>query len=102
MKEISFGAKFSYGIGTMTYSIKDAAFAIFVLLFYKQVLGLSGSLTGLAIFISVMWDAVSDPMIGAWSDRLKSRWGRRHPMMVAGTLPLALSFIIGSPVGLNL
>jgi len=94
MKEISFGAKFSYGIGTMTYSIKDAAFAIFVLLFYKQVLGLSGTLTGLAIFISVMWDAVSDPMIGAWSDRLKSRWGRRHPMMVAGTLPLAFSFIM--------
>ncbi|MEH6909076.1 MAG: MFS transporter [Oceanicoccus sp.] len=94
MTKIGFGAKFSYGIGTMTYSIKDAAFAIFVLLFYKQVLGLSGSLTGLAIFISVMWDAVSDPMIGAWSDRLKSRWGRRHPMMVAGTLPLAFSFVM--------
>lgn len=94
MSQISFGAKLSYGMGTMPYSIKDAAFATFVLLFYKQVLGLSGSLTGLAIFISVMWDAVSDPMIGAWSDRLKSRWGRRHPLMVLGTIPLGLSFVM--------
>ena len=61
---------------------------------YAQVLGLSGSLTGLAIFLSVLWDAISDPMIGAWSDRLDTRWGRRHPMMVVGTIPLGLSFVM--------
>jgi Na+/melibiose symporter-like transporter len=64
-----------------------------VLFYYKQVLGLSGTLAGFAIFISVLWDAVSDPLVGAWSDRLRTRWGRRHPMMVASVLPLALSFI---------
>lgn len=94
MQPISTSAKLAYGAGSITYAVKDAAFAMFVLLFYKQVLGLSGSLTGLAIFISVLWDAVSDPMIGAWSDRLKSRWGRRHPLLVAGLLPLGLSFVM--------
>ena len=80
--------------GSINFAIKDAAFAMFVLLFYKQVLGLSGSLTGLAIFISVLWDAVSDPLVGAWSDRLHTRWGRRHPMLLAGALPLGLSFVM--------
>jgi glycoside/pentoside/hexuronide:cation symporter, GPH family len=73
--------------------LKDAAFAAFVLFYYKQVLGLSGTLTGLAIALSVVWDAISDPMVGAWSDNLRTRWGRRHPLMVASVLPIALGFI---------
>ena len=82
-----------YGTGAINYALKDAAFGAFLLFYYKQVLGLSGTLTGVAIAISIVWDAVSDPLVGAWSDRLRSRWGRRHPMMVASVLPLALSFI---------
>jgi GPH family glycoside/pentoside/hexuronide:cation symporter len=94
MNRISFAAKLTYGMGSMLYAVKDAAFGMFVLLYYTQVLGLSGSLTGLAIFLSVLWDAVSDPMVGAWSDRLETSWGRRHPMMIAATLPLGLSFVM--------
>lgn len=47
----------------------------------------------MAIAVSVLWDAVSDPLVGAWSDRLHSRWGRRHPLMVASVLPMAMAFI---------
>lgn len=86
--------KLAYGIGSLPYAAKEAAFGTFVLLFYTQVLGLSGSLTGLAIFISVVWDAVSDPLVGAWSDRLRTRLGRRHPVMLLGTVPLALAFLM--------
>ena len=86
--------KVTYGIGSVPLALKEATFGQFVLFFYTQVLGLSGALTGLAIFLSVIWDAFSDPMVGAWSDRLNTRWGRRHPMMIAGTVPLALSFVM--------
>lgn len=82
-----------YSSGVVNYALKDAAFGAFVLFYYKQVLGLSGTLTGLAIAISVVWDAISDPMVGAWSDKLRSRWGRRHPFMVASVVPMALSFV---------
>lgn len=54
---------------------------------------MSGTLTGLAIAISVIWDALSDPLVGAWSDKLRSRWGRRHPLMIGSVLPMALGFI---------
>ena len=94
MDRISTRSRIAYATGAIPYAVKDAAFSAFVLFFYTQVLGLSGSLTGLAIFLSVIWDAVSDPLIGAWSDRLQTRWGRRHPMMLAGAPPLALSFIM--------
>jgi len=85
--------KISYGIGGAPYAVKETAFTLFVLLFYTQVLGLSGTATGMVIFISLVWDAVSDPMMGAWSDRFKSRWGRRHPFMAMGTIPLALGHV---------
>lgn len=83
-----------YSSGIVNYALKDAAFGAFVLFYYKQVLGLSGTLTGLAIALSVVWDALSDPLVGAWSDNLRSRWGRRHPLMIASILPMALSFVV--------
>ncbi|NCF17627.1 MAG: sugar transporter [Haliea sp.] len=82
-----------YASGVVNYALKDAAFGAFVLFYYKQVLGLSGTLTGLAIALSILFDAVTDPLVGAWSDRLRGPWGRRHPLMLASVLPLALCFI---------
>lgn len=93
MRATNLRGRLLYGSGVVNYALKDAAFGVFVLFYYKQVLGLSGTLTGLAIALSILWDAISDPLVGAWSDRLRSRWGRRHPLMVASVLPLALSFI---------
>lgn len=80
-------------MGGAVYAVKEAAYIMFVLLFYTQVLGLSGSITGIALFISILWDGVSDPIVGTWSDRFRSRWGRRHPFMILGAFPLGLGFI---------
>ena len=82
-----------YGSGGAVSGIKEAAFSVFVLLYYTQVLGLSGTQAGLALFIAIVWDVVSDPLVGAWSDRLKSRWGRRHPFMALSVIPLGLGVV---------
>ncbi len=85
--------RYSYGAGGAVFAVKEAAYAMFVLLFYTQVLGLGGTATGLVLFLALMWDAVSDPVMGAWSDRFDSRWGRRHPFMVVSALPLGLGML---------
>ena len=82
-----------YGVGGAVFSVKEAAYAIFVLIFYTQVLGLAGSVAGLVMLLAILWDAVNDPLIGGWSDRFRSRWGRRHPFMLAGALPMGIGFI---------
>jgi GPH family glycoside/pentoside/hexuronide:cation symporter len=87
------GVRLSYGAGGAVYAVKEAAYTMFVLLFYTQVLGLNGSLTGLIIAVSLVWDAITDPLAGTLSDRLRSRWGRRHPFMFASIIPLGLGFI---------
>ncbi len=85
--------KWSYAVGNVPFSVKEAAFANFVVFYYTQVNGLSGSLAGLAMFFALTWDAISDPVVGSWSDNFRSRWGRRHPLLVAGALPTTALFL---------
>jgi GPH family glycoside/pentoside/hexuronide:cation symporter len=93
MQLLSAREKWTYAIGNMPFSVKDAAYANFVVFYYTQVQGLSGTLAGLAMFIALSWDAISDPIVGSWSDTFRSRWGRRHPLLLAGGIPTALLFL---------
>ena len=87
-----------YGLGQAAEGIKTATFAIFLIFYYNQVLGLSGSLSGLAVGIALLLDAVTDPLVGSLSDRWKSRMGRRHPFMYAAIIPFCLTiFLLFSP-----
>lgn len=94
--------KWSYAIGNVPYAVKDAAFGTFVVFYYTQVLGLGGTLAGLAMFLAMSWDAISDPVVGGWSDTLRTRWGRRHPMLILGGLPTALLFLLLFPPEMGL
>jgi GPH family glycoside/pentoside/hexuronide:cation symporter len=90
--------KWSYAVGNMPYAVKDAAFNSFVVFYYTQVQGLSGTLTGVAMFIALSWDAISDPVVGSWCDTVRSRWGRRHPLLLLGGVPTAvLCFALFAP-----
>ena len=84
----------AYGFGAAAYGIKDGGFAYFLLLFYGTVIGLDPSLVGLAIFIALVFDAISDPLVGYWSDNFRSRWGRRHPFMYAAAIPIAATYFL--------
>ncbi|GAB3312508.1 MFS transporter [Haliea atlantica] len=90
---LSRGDRLLYGLGGAAPAAKEAAYTMFVLLFYTQVLGLGGTITGVIIALSLIWDGVSDPLVGSLSDRLHSRWGRRHPFMAMSVLPLGLGFV---------
>lgn len=97
----SFWTKLAYGFGSVAYGVKDNGFNYFLLLFYSQVIGLDARLVGLAITTALMLDAISDPVVGYWSDNFRSRWGRRHPFMYAAAIPVAATYFLlwNPPVG---
>ena len=66
-------------------------------------LGLSGSLAGLAIFIALCIDAATDPIVGSVSDNFRSRFGRRHPFLYVAAIPMAFAFyfLFAPPDGLS-
>ena len=82
-----------YVSGEGATSITMGGMGNFALLFYTQVLGMSPELAGIAFFVSTIWDAVTDPLMGTISDRTSSRFGRRHPYMLVGGIALCLSFL---------
>jgi len=91
-KKLSVATKFYYGFGSISYGIKDNGYSYFVLFVYSVAFGLPGWMTGLALNIVLIFDAFSDPLVGYFSDRTESKWGRRHPFMYAAALPVAISY----------
>src|SRR5262245_51139192 len=92
-KRLPRGVRLAYGFGLSAEGIKSNAFNYFLLFYYQQIVGLDAVLCGLSLALSVVVDALFDPLVGSWSDGWKSKLGRRHPFMFAAILPLSLCFI---------
>jgi GPH family glycoside/pentoside/hexuronide:cation symporter len=82
----------AYGTGDIAQAIKNRGFNVLLLFFYQQLMGLPGTLTGLALAIALTYDAITDPIAVGLSDRLKERFGHRHPMIAIAAFALAVSF----------
>jgi GPH family glycoside/pentoside/hexuronide:cation symporter len=91
-RRLDLRTKLFYGLGTVAYGVKENGFSYLLLLFYNQVVGLPASRVGLALMIALVFDAIIDPLIGQLSDNLRTPWGRRHPLMYAAALPLAIAY----------
>lgn len=67
--------------------------SFYLLKFSTDVLLIAPGVMGLIFGASRIWDAVSDPLAGYWSDRTRSRWGRRRPWLALAALPLGIAFV---------
>ncbi len=99
---LGFWEKLLYGAGEGAEGVNSTALQTFLLFFYVQVVGMPGALCGLALFLALLIDGATDPIVGSWSDNLRSRLGRRHPFLYAAPLPLAVGIfcLFNPPHGL--
>ena len=91
--QLSLGLKWGYSTGF----VASAAWGVLggvALFFYNQVVGVPAHLVSLALGIIVFIDALWDPLIGHWSDRLRSNLGRRHPFLYVAMLLVPISLMI--------
>ncbi len=103
LPRLTWRTKLIYGLGQASEGLKTYAFEVFLFFFYTRVAGLESWLAGLSLFVALLFDAVSDPLVGVLSDRYRGRLGRRHPFMYAAALPLALTFaaVFSPPASLD-
>ncbi|MDE2487342.1 MAG: MFS transporter [Alphaproteobacteria bacterium] len=101
-KPVSTGLSFIYGLGSVASGVQLAIYAL-LLFFYNQVVGLSPGAVSVALAISLVLDAVWDPLVGHLSDNARTRWGRRHPFMYASAIPIVLTVVAlwNPPAGLD-
>jgi glycoside/pentoside/hexuronide:cation symporter, GPH family len=91
---LSFPVKLIYGLGSIAYGLKNQLIASLLLLYYNQLMGVPAHIVSLALSASMILDAFWDPAVGYFSDGLRSRWGRRHPLMYLSAVPFAISFVL--------
>ncbi len=91
-KKLPFSVKFGYGIGALSYGIPFQLVAGFFVFYTSAILRLSGTLVGLIMSVSIIWDAVTDPVMGYISDHTKKNivLGRRLFYVLLGAAGLAV------------
>jgi GPH family glycoside/pentoside/hexuronide:cation symporter len=91
---ISFWLYGGYGIGMIGERIFRDAPALLLLVFMTNYLAIPAAVAGIVIFVPKIAMILFDPLVGSLSDRLRTRWGRRRPPMLAGALLTSAAFVL--------
>ncbi|HEV2597903.1 glycoside-pentoside-hexuronide (GPH):cation symporter [Sphingopyxis sp.] len=83
----------SYGVGDFAFCLSFQLCSLYLLYYYTDIVGLPASTAGMIIMVALVWEGVSDPLVGVIANRTRSRWGRYRPYILFGTIPLTLSVI---------
>ncbi|MEX2365985.1 MAG: MFS transporter, partial [Pseudohongiellaceae bacterium] len=67
---------------------------LYVMKFSTDVLLIAPAVMGTIFGISRLWDAVSDPLAGYFSDRTINKMGRRRIWLLISITPIAISFVM--------
>ncbi len=103
MKQIKKWQEPIYAIGGFGPGLLYQIGLVYLLLYYRPALKLmeKGALVfapavgfAAATLAARVLDGVVDIPIATWTDNMKSRWGRRRPLMVVGLIPTAITFIL--------
>jgi GPH family glycoside/pentoside/hexuronide:cation symporter len=102
--KLSLGKKVRFGVGDFGASVIIASLQFYMLFYYTDVVGINPAIAGSAMLVGKLtWDMINDGLFGYLIDRTKSRWGRRRPYLMFGSIPLGLSFwlLLSLPSGMN-
>lgn len=93
-EKLNLTTKIAYGSGDVGPAITANILVFFLLYFFTNVAGLPAGLAGSILAIGKIGDAINDPIAGILSDRTRTRWGRRIPWMLFGTIPFGIFFFL--------
>lgn len=103
-QKLTLGSKIQYGLADLGFALITSAIQFFLLYYYTDVAGINPALAGVALMVGKLtWDALNDPLFGYWSDRTRSRFGRRRIFMLVGAVPLGIAawIMFSLPKGLT-
>ena len=83
-----------YASGSLGIALSYQAFSAYIQFLYIDTLGVRAVWIGLVWALYGVWNAVNDPLAGYWSDRTRTRWGRRVPWIAAFIVPLTITFYL--------
>lgn len=99
---LRFKEKLGYGLGDTASNFFFQTFNIFLLYYYTDVFGLSAAAVGTMFFVTKLWDALNDPLMGIIADRTQTRFGKFRPYLLWVAVPYGvLGFLMFANPDLN-
>jgi len=89
---LSLTARLGWSFGQFAIASHMAIVSVYLLYYLTEVHRVPVLLAGVITVLPRVWNILTDPLVGMLSDRTRSRWGRRRPWVLAGTLLWAPAF----------
>ncbi len=90
-QKLTVAVKSAWAVGELPVAVYVVLTIGFLTFYATTVLGIEPWLAGAVLLVPRLWDAFTDPLMGAISDRTQSKMGRRRPYLLIGTFLLAVS-----------
>ena len=94
MKRLKTSEKIAYAAPAFSLAVVGIPVYIYIPKFYTDVVGVHISAMGTILLFVRLFDAITDPVIGLMSDRLKTPYGRRRPLILFGAVITAISIYL--------
>ena len=92
-QELRLQEKLAYGYADFGYGIGFSVIGLYLWPFIMTMTAVDAFLAGMVVLVGKVWDAITDPLVGALSDRTDTRWGRRRPWLLFGAVPFGFTFL---------
>ncbi len=89
---VPLGQKVAFGFGGLANQLFTAALSVFMVVLVMS-LKMDPFLAGVLAALPRLWDAIADLVMGYVSDNTRTRWGRRRPYILAGTIIAGIAFM---------
>ncbi|MBN2044213.1 MAG: MFS transporter [Anaerolineales bacterium] len=92
--QLSFWFKLAFGAGEFGPSSIGMMRSLFYVIYLTDTVGLDPQLASLGAMIGLIWDSINDPLVGMFSDRVQTRWGRRRPFLLFFSIPFGITSVL--------
>ncbi len=93
-EKLSLKEKIGYGMGDAGSCMIWSVLALYLTWFYTDVYGLDPAIVGTLFLVIRVFDAFSDPVMGAICDRTRTRWGKFRPWILWMAVPFGLGAVL--------
>lgn len=93
-ERLSLKEKIGYGMGDAGSCMIWSVLALYLTWFYTDVYGLDPAIVGTLFLVIRVFDAFSDPVMGAICDRTHTRWGKFRPWLLWMAVPFGLGAVL--------
>lgn len=94
MQKTTLAEKIGYGFASLGDATAYGFIGVFLLFFLTTIAGISPGIAGTIAAIGAGWNAIVNPIMGYVADKVNTRFGRRRPMMLVFSVPLALGMFL--------